>query len=306
MQPERKFGVQITRQSVIYSNTTYQYKRRCNGRVLNSPRRNSAIMTPKPAIKTLKPPAIASTGPFAHVGHTAGPACMVFTSGMVGQHQDGSISDSYVEQITQSLANISHCLEAAGATVKDILKLTYYIVNYDPNNRPHAALIFEWLEGHRPATALVPVPKLANPKFLFEIEAVAAVRDPSLAALIPAPAPGSSVTVDVVVVGGGLSGLQAAYDLQKAGLHAIVLEARDRVGGKTWTVPTANGKGVLDLGATWINDSNQSKMWALGQKLDLEYIVQHARGDTVLQDAGRFPWGTLPPVRRPLSLAGSD
>lgn len=194
--------------------------------------------------------------------------------------------------------NISHCLEAAGAGVKDILKLTYYIVNYDPNNRPHAALIFEWLEGHRPATALVPVPKLANPKFLFEIEAVAAVRDPSLAAPIPAPIVGQVANVDVVVVGAGLSGLQAAYDLQKAGLRTVVLEARDRVGGKTWTVPTANGKGVLDLGATWINDTNQSRMWALGQKFGLEYIVQNIEGDTVLQDYGRFPFGELPPVSR--------
>lgn len=251
----------------------------------------------KPAIKTLKPPAIASTGPFAHVGHTDGPARVIYTSGMVGQYADGSISDSYVEQIKQSLVNIGHCLKASGATVKDVLKLTYYIVNYDPNNRPHAALIFEWLEGHRPATALVPVPKLASPRFLFEIEAVAAVRDPALASQIPRPVPGKVDNFDVVVVGAGLSGLQAAYDLQKAGLRTVVLEARDRVGGKTWTVQTANGKGAIDLGGTWINDTNQSKMWELGQKFGMEYIVQNIKGDCTLQDHGRFPFGELPPVR---------
>ena len=176
-------------------------------------------------------------------------------------------------------------------------------MNYDPNNRPHSAIIFEWLQGHRPATALVPVPKLANPKFLFEIEATAAVRDPSLAAPIPQPIPGQVATFDVVVVGGGLSGLQAAYDLQKAGLKTIVLEARDRVGGKTWTVPTANGKGVVDLGGAWINDTNQSKMWALGQKLGLEYIVQTISGDCTLQGYGRFPFGGLPPVSESQSRA---
>ncbi|EXJ84244.1 hypothetical protein A1O3_04911 [Capronia epimyces CBS 606.96] len=247
------------------------------------------------AIKTLKPSAIASTGPFSHVGHTVGPARVIYTSGMVGQHGDGSISDSYVEQIKQSLVNLGHCLEASGATPRDVLKLTYYIVNYDPNNRPHAALIFDWLQGHRPATALVPVPYLANPKFLFEIEAVAAVRDPALAAPLLPLVPGKVENVDVVVVGAGLSGLQAAYDLQRAGLRAIVLEARDRVGGKTWTVPTANGKSVVDLGGAWINDTNQSKMWALGQRFGLEYIVQTTEGDCVLQDHGRFPFGQLPP-----------
>lgn len=226
---------------------------------------------------------------------------MVFTSGMVGQYEDGSISDSYPEQIKQSLVNLKYCLEAAGATVKDVLSLRYYIVNYDPNNRPHAALIFDWLEGHRPSTALVPVPYLANKKFLFEIEAVASVRDPALAAPIPTPVPGRTDTFDVVVVGAGLSGLQAAYDLQKAGLKTIVLEARDRVGGKTWTVPTADGKGAIDLGGTWINDTNQSKMWALGQRFGMEYIVQTIQGDCTLQDYGRFPFGQLPPVSRDIS-----
>ncbi|KAK5209797.1 hypothetical protein LTR20_000719 [Exophiala xenobiotica] len=253
------------------------------------------MATTKSAIKALKPSSIASTGPFAHVTHTNGPARIVYTSGMVGQYQDGSIADSYVGQIKQSLVNLKHCLDASGAGVKDILKLTYYIVNYDPNDRPHAGLIFEWLEGHRPATALVPVPYLANPKFLFEIEAVAAVRDPALDAPIPALVPGKVEDFDVVVVGAGLSGLQAAYDLQKAGLKTIVLEARDRVGGKTWTVPTASGKGMIDLGGAWINDTNQSKMWALGQRFGMEYIVQTTQGDCALQDYGRFPFGQLPP-----------
>ncbi|OAA60329.1 Amine oxidase [Niveomyces insectorum RCEF 264] len=250
---------------------------------------------PKSVIKSLKPAQIASTGPFAHVTHTEGPASVIFTSGMVGQTADGSISDSYVEQIKQSLVNLKHCLEASGATVKDVLKLTYYIVNYDPNNRPHAALIFDWLEGHRPATALVPVPYLANPKFLFEIEAVAAVRNPALATPISLPQAGRVDDFDVIVVGAGLSGLQTAYDLQKAGLRTIVLEARDRVGGKTWTVPTANGKGSIDLGGAWINDTNQSKMWALAQKFGMDYIVQTTEGDCTLQDHGRFPFGELPP-----------
>lgn len=251
---------------------------------------------PKSVVQTLKPTAIASTGPFAHVGVTNGPARMIFTSGMIGADENGNVPDSYVEQIRQCLVNLKHCLDASGASLRDILKLTYYIANYDPNNRPHAAIIAEWLQGHRPATALVPVPRLANPKFLFEIEAVAAVRDPSASSPIPRPVPGKTASFDVVVVGGGLSGLQAAHDVQKAGFSAIVLEARDRVGGKTWTVPTANGKGVVDLGGTWINDSNQSRMWAMGQQFGFEFTIQTTSGDCILEDYGRFPFGELPPV----------
>lgn len=63
---------------------------------------------------------------------------------------------------------------------------------------------------------------------------------------------GSSVTmpgVVDVVVGAGLSGLQAALDVHRSGKSVVVLEARDRVGGKTWTIPRPDGKGNQELGA---------------------------------------------------------
>ena len=41
-------------------------------------------------------------------------------------------------------------------------------------------------------------------------------------------------TVDVVVIGGGFAGVTAARDLQKRGFKVLVLEARDRLGGRTW------------------------------------------------------------------------
>ena len=57
---------------------------------------------------------------------------------------------------------------------------------------------------------------------------------------------------DVAVLGAGLAGLCAARDLIGVGLNVAVLEARDRVGGRTLTVPfEAAGLGV-DLGAEWV------------------------------------------------------
>ena len=55
---------------------------------------------------------------------------------------------------------------------------------------------------------------------------------------------------DVVVVGAGLAGLTAAREITKAGKRAVVVEARDRVGGRTYTRDVA---GVpVDVGGQWI------------------------------------------------------
>ncbi|KAL5327647.1 hypothetical protein ACEPPN_005348 [Leptodophora sp. 'Broadleaf-Isolate-01'] len=103
---------------------------------------------------------------------------------------------------------------------------------------------------------------------------------------------------DVIVVGAGLSGLQAAYDIQQAGLSCIVLEARDRVGGKTWSVPLANGKGNVDIGAAWINDTNQSHVYALTKRFGIELLEQNVDGDCIFQDKDgsthAFPYGASP------------
>jgi monoamine oxidase len=56
----------------------------------------------------------------------------------------------------------------------------------------------------------------------------------------------------VIVVGAGVAGLAAADAARCAGAEVIVLEARDRIGGRTWTVPL--GAGQVDLGAAWVHN----------------------------------------------------
>src|SRR5581483_4356301 len=53
----------------------------------------------------------------------------------------------------------------------------------------------------------------------------------------------------VAVVGGGIAGLTAAYRLQRAGCVPVVLEERDRPGGRMWTV--RRGEFLMDLGAAF-------------------------------------------------------
>ncbi|KAM5341222.1 hypothetical protein ACJ41O_015331 [Fusarium nematophilum] len=108
-------------------------------------------------------------------------------------------------------------------------------------------------------------------------------------------------TVDVVIVGAGLSGLRAATRIHAAGLSYVVLEAENRVGGKTLSVPaTANGNALIDLGAAWINDSNQSEMYALAKEFNFDLVKQRAEGISLFQDpegnVSSIPYGVPAPL----------
>lgn len=54
---------------------------------------------------------------------------------------------------------------------------------------------------------------------------------------------------DVIIVGGGFTGITAARELTQQGVRATVLEARNRLGGRTWTRESALGR-ELDMGGT--------------------------------------------------------
>jgi monoamine oxidase len=68
-------------------------------------------------------------------------------------------------------------------------------------------------------------------------------------------------TADVCVVGAGYAGLAAAWQLKKAGAKVIVLEARNRVGGRTLTGPLEGG-GWIDYGGQWVGPT-QDRFYAL-------------------------------------------
>ncbi|QDS67446.1 hypothetical protein FKW77_000470 [Venturia effusa] len=106
----------------------------------------------------------------------------------------------------------------------------------------------------------------------------------------------SAAPIDVIVVGAGLTGLQAAVSLHNAGLRVLVLEGRDRVGGKTLSRGLEGA--ISDMGAAWINSTNQSKMFRLTQDFDLEAIEQNTHGNIVMHDLDgsvhMFPYGKTP------------
>ncbi len=65
------------------------------------------------------------------------------------------------------------------------------------------------------------------------------------------------IDASVLVIGGGLAGLTAARDLREAGHRVVVLEARDRLGGRTWTGTLPGTDALVEWGGTWFHPETQ-------------------------------------------------
>src|SRR6185295_352227 len=74
----------------------------------------------------------------------------------------------------------------------------------------------------------------------------------------------TQTSTQVVIVGAGFAGLTTARELRKRGVDAVVLEARDRVGGRTWTVRKDGW--WLDCGGQWTGPG-QDRIRALGEEM---------------------------------------
>jgi monoamine oxidase len=102
-------------------------------------------------------------------------------------------------------------------------------------------------------------------------------------------------TVDVVVVGGGLAGLTGATELVRAGRSVVVLEARDRVGGRTLNVRIAPGK-VIEAGGQWVGPEQKSVL-ALAKRLRVATFPTHTSGDDLLFYQGKLSrYQQIPPL----------
>ncbi len=104
----------------------------------------------------------------------------------------------------------------------------------------------------------------------------------------------TDVDADVVVVGAGLAGLVTARRLAQGGVDVLVLEARNRVGGRTVNEPISVNA-VTEMGGQWVGPT-QDRVLALMAELGLETIPTRTEGKNVLEIDGKLSRyrGTIP------------
>lgn len=84
-------------------------------------------------------------------------------------------------------------------------------------------------------------------------------------------AQGSGTKAQVIVIGAGVAGLVAAHELREAGLSVIVLEGRDRAGGRIWTDRTLGAP--FDLGASWIHGVQDNPLTKLARERGIKTVA---------------------------------
>ncbi|MHB8694721.1 MAG: flavin monoamine oxidase family protein [Solirubrobacteraceae bacterium] len=116
------------------------------------------------------------------------------------------------------------------------------------------------------------------------------------------PATGS-LKADVCVVGAGISGLTAARTIRKSGKSVIVLEARNRVGGRCFSQPIPGASDVANMGATFVGPT-QLHVLALMAELGIGKFDTYSTGKLLWYESGKLtPYtGTIPPASNPLAV----
>jgi 2-iminobutanoate/2-iminopropanoate deaminase len=112
----------------------------------------------------------APLGLYSHQAELSPDERILILAGQVGMKQDGTVPEDPIEQLELALENINRNLQAGGMEMKDLVKVSYYLVGeWDTAKRRE--VVSSRLGAHRPCSTLVYVAALASPAWKVEIEA---------------------------------------------------------------------------------------------------------------------------------------
>jgi monoamine oxidase len=145
-------------------------------------------------------------------------------------------------------------------------------------------------------------PNQARRKVLGALAAGAMMATDGVQAAVGSLAFSSNTTLDAIVIGGGLAGLSAARQLKKKGASVVVLEARNRIGGRISSQVLPNGQ-VIDLGAQFISDA-QRRISELVDEVGLTRVQPNKTGDQLFISSSKATPVRVAMDAMPLPLYG--
>lgn len=102
----------------------------------------------------------------------------LFLGGQIGWDEHGVFPEAFTDQVRQALRNIVAILDAGGASVADLVRLTWFVTDMDAytgNLKEIGAVYREVIGPHYPCMSLVQVVRLVEPAARVEIEATAVI-----------------------------------------------------------------------------------------------------------------------------------
>jgi enamine deaminase RidA (YjgF/YER057c/UK114 family) len=135
------------------------------------------MRTLKMTITYLNPDTLHTNPAFTQVAIVEAPTKMIYVGGQNAVNTEGEIVGSDIEsQTTQTMKNLIAALDAAGATLGNVFKMTIYIVQGQSLQEGFEAFSQSSDKSSNPPTiSVIFVTGLAHPEFLIEIDAVAAI-----------------------------------------------------------------------------------------------------------------------------------
>ena len=112
---------------------------------------------------------------YSHVVEVNGPHRTVYLAGQTGGDADGKVAEGIRGQTVQVMENIKTALASVGGGFEHVVKLTSYLTDIEANAPEFREVRGSYFPNKSalPAATLLQVPRLANPAFLLEVEAIA-------------------------------------------------------------------------------------------------------------------------------------
>ena len=128
-------------------------------------------------IKRINPTQLADTSDYGFTQVITVPSGseLVYIAGQGGADENGNYG-SFAEQMECAFASLQIALSAVGASPKDVVKITILSVEHNEEKlKLISAKRKSFWNEHKPASTLIPVPRLASDGMLFEIDAIATI-----------------------------------------------------------------------------------------------------------------------------------